>query len=1002
MKKFGSFRRNLLAAHIAAITFASCSSIALAQDGLEEEVIVTGVRGAQERAIDLKRNATNIVDAVSAEDIGRLPDVTIADSLQRITGVQIERRGGQGGVVSVRGMKEVLGTLNGEYFLLPASVTSNGLDFTDVPSSMVSGLNVSKSQAASTLEGGIGGNINLVTGRALDRDEGLTGSARIQLGQGSVTKETDPELSALLSWNHDDKLATSLAVSYGDSTLLNNQGRLRTDRVAESWGCTGAAGDECYDLDGNGDTSGDFINPMNWQSPEFSSNQIERERLGLMYNFNLAISDAFTLNADVFYVDMDEKSAGNFLYLGNQIGGRAGFHEYVAVTGEPAIVNPGDGSLGGQPFYATDMNMMVSGFVAGVKGIYRETSATNNNVELAYDNDGMFTGSVRWVSGHASSTSNDLTLSQITTPKDVARSEGATPVNINPGAIDDGLVYPMSVTLREDNVLLALDQGIVDKMGAQEAWYIHSGWVEGEYSSAKFDVLRADGQFEFEEDGITSIDVGLRFSTRNIKHNNVSFFSPSGIMNADGEELLNKYHEVGYAVGQAGTTGTAQGLTYDPLPVIQLEDSALDGYITNVTSFGDVLQGFNGSVPMVDAGAIDDPLSFLDNLYGPGQAIANPDRSYNVVEDKTSAFAQANFAKDLTDTISLTGNAGVRYVRTDLTVTQNITDANSLNPLILAGVDPNHTTYVDLGDQITDITYNHFLPSVNLAFNFTEEFKLRLAYDERISLQDLNNLGDGSITYYSSEEGAETFQRVSSRQNNGNPYLRPWQATTQNIAFEWYPSDTTVVALGYFNIDINSFTHDAVEHNPSLTDSDGVVRRGAEERTISNGEGGNVAGWEFSYQQSFENLPSLLANTGVTFNYTYSPSESPDEKTLPNGDIAPFNNTAENQSNLVLWYQDDALEFRIAANYLSEQYEADTSGWMWAPANDADGMPQYLNSTVFVDLSGSYTLNDSLQFTLAVNNLTEEDNISYTQWSDYIHDYDLFERRITLGANFSF
>jgi TonB dependent receptor. len=103
-----------------------------------------------------------------------------------------------------------------------------------------------------------------------------------------------------------------------------------------------------------------------------------------------------------------------------------------------------------------------------------------------------------------------------------------------------------------------------------------------------------------------------------------------------------------------------------------------------------------------------------------------------------------------------------------------------------------------------------------------------------------------------------------------------------------------------------------------------------------------------------------------------------------------------------LWYQDDALEFRIAANYLSEQYEADTSGWMWAPANDADGMPQYLNSTVFVDLSGSYTLNDSLQFTLAVNNLTEEDNISYTQWSDYIHDYDLFERRITLGANFSF
>jgi iron complex outermembrane receptor protein len=75
---------------------------------------------------------------------------------------------------------------------------------------------------------------------------------------------------------------------------------------------------------------------------------------------------------------------------------------------------------------------------------------------------------------------------------------------------------------------------------------------------------------------------------------------------------------------------------------------------------------------------------------------------------------------------------------------------------------------------------------------------------------------------------------------------------------------------------------------------------------------------------------------------------------------------------------------------------------MWTPENDADGMPRFLNSTLFVDLTASYYLMDNLQLTLAVNNLLEEDNIAYTQWSDFVDSYDIFERRITAGMNFKF
>src|SRR5690606_30806445 len=142
----------------------------------------------------------------------------------------------------------------------------------------------------------------------------------------------------------------------------------------------------------------------------------------------------------------------------------------------------------------------------------------------------------------------------------------------------------------------------------------------------------------------------------------------------------------------------------------------------------------------------------------------------------------------------------------------------------------------------------------------------------------------------------------SSRQNNGNPYLKPWSANVFNIAGEWYPTDNAIVSLGYFNIEVDSFTYNKIEKNPTLADSDGVVRRGGEEQTVTNGSGGTVKGWEFSYQQSFDFLPGMLANTGITFNYTYSPTESPSSELLPNGNVAPFNNTAEDQANLVLWY----------------------------------------------------------------------------------------------------
>src|SRR6185312_12418484 len=113
-------------------------------------VTVSGVRASQMRAIDLKRDAPNIQDSITAENIGALPDVTITDSLQRVTGVQINRDAGVGTSVDVRGLPQVGTMLNGEVFITADQIDSQQPDFTMLPSTLFHGVDVLKSATADT------------------------------------------------------------------------------------------------------------------------------------------------------------------------------------------------------------------------------------------------------------------------------------------------------------------------------------------------------------------------------------------------------------------------------------------------------------------------------------------------------------------------------------------------------------------------------------------------------------------------------------------------------------------------------------------------------------------------------------------------------------------------------------------------------------------------------------------------------------------------------------
>ena len=133
-----------------------------------EEVVVTGQRASIESAQQIKRDSAVIVDSVVATDIGKLPDVNVAETLQRISGVQISRNRGEGSEIAIRGLTQVRTELNGRDIF--STTDGRGLSLEDVPSELLAGVDVYKNPAANQIEGGIGGVVNLRTRKPFDAD----------------------------------------------------------------------------------------------------------------------------------------------------------------------------------------------------------------------------------------------------------------------------------------------------------------------------------------------------------------------------------------------------------------------------------------------------------------------------------------------------------------------------------------------------------------------------------------------------------------------------------------------------------------------------------------------------------------------------------------------------------------------------------------------------------------------------------------------------------------
>src|SRR6266852_128216 len=266
------------------------------------EIVVTGIRASITSARAIKRDSQGIVDAIAPEDIGKLPDTNLAESLQRITGVSIDRSGGEGEFITVRGFGPEFNTVlvNGRQIATatdPSQASGRAFSFDTLASELVSGVEVFKSSTARLQSGGVGSTVNIKTARPFDYS-GFKFSGSADANYEENSKKTQPDASFLVS---DRFLDGSLGI------LASGSYQRRKDRInqiaTDGWIING--GTPNSQINGG---AGVAITPSNPQGNLFvpqdfgpNVNFEDRKRIGGTLVLQYQASDDLMIAVDTLY-----------------------------------------------------------------------------------------------------------------------------------------------------------------------------------------------------------------------------------------------------------------------------------------------------------------------------------------------------------------------------------------------------------------------------------------------------------------------------------------------------------------------------------------------------------------------------------------------------------------------------------------------------------------------------------------------------------------------------
>jgi len=803
-------------------------SVPKSDEPAEQTVVVTGQRKALETARSIKRSADEIVDSIVAEDIGKLPDKSVTEVLQRMPGVTIDRTlnrtdpqqgvgdgiehfAAEGTGVAIRGLTYVRSSLNGR-----DAFSANGgraLSFEDVPPELMAGVDVYKNPSAEQIEGAIGGLVDLRTARPFDY-VGARGAFSIEASRSMLRRKTEPSFSGLLSntWETDlgkfgalVDLAHSKIATHSDGLSISPY-IPRTDAVI-------------------GDSSGQ----TRWISPgvSWTANDFDRTRDGLYAALQWSkatLSSSLTWFSSKYRMVTTETSASMA-------------SDSSKLTLDPGAAFDANGALLTgtirAPQDGAPDNPDMQGIGFGTASRIATRSADTRDIAW----------NVHWNASRAWTLASDLQFIKST-------SDG-TDYAIGLG----GWMPKEVVDLRASPASSVFDAS--DRAYLADPDHYYWGWAQEhrDHAVATEKVWRGDARVTFEGDPILDdLRFGLRLTRRDAQTRSTHDFDWAQI-----------------------TAPWAVGNSWQPFSQLAWLSDPRFAAGTHLHAFNNF---FDGSAPnpaavvVADASLLNDAGFHKVHGYADEVCQVDPcwaswtpakygdDKGLNLQHERTAAiYGQLRFGVDQ-QPMPVDGNVGVRVVRTESTA-RGYTLFTP--PQAEPGVPPitAQSTQQDFKNNYTNV-----LPSLNLRMKAGQQLQFRFAASRGVTRPDLWQMQAYTTLSQDVHHTDGVIDSIGySGSARGNPMLKPTQSVNTDLSAEYYFGRSNSFTVAFFDKSLKDiiigrtsvytlFDVDGQPHDFSIT-------------APVNGAKGRLNGVEVGYQQYFDKLPRWLSGFGLSGNYTY-------------------------------------------------------------------------------------------------------------------------------------
>ena len=864
-------------------------------DDVLEEVVVKGFRSSLQVAVALKRDAINSRDSIVTEDIGKMPDLNLAEAIQRVPGVAITREGGEGRNVTLRGLGAAFTrvTLNG--MEVPSSAggldSSGGVnrgrsfDFNVFSAELFNRIDINKSPTASIEEGGVAGTVELYTARPLD-NPGFHTSVFGQLGYNDLSEKTDPKLTAYLSTtNAAETVGFLLTAAYTERTTYQDGfGTVR-------W----AVPDR--DFAGNNTSLSDEQLNSLWypRLPRQDSFHHTQDRLGASAALQFRPNDnlEFGLNWVHSEFDATVDAYNSFAQFR-----RSGGWGYPAITpNSVTLANNGD--------YAVSGNF--DG--VGLRTESRQQADTTDFDQLTADFEYDFSDSMvlTGMIGHAKSKFQEDYFRVNIETYDATNFSYDFTGDANVAAID----YDIDVT--DPNNFFIMTNDRIRRYGVDRT----------------NDTARLDLVWTLSEEH--SFNLGAIYNDR---------------------EVDSSQYECGSCVDQTDMAGLGKVLHY----------SDIGGYGSG-TELDFLVLDFNKARAAYGVG---------DWTLSQGTGVA----TWVVQEETLGAYVDYNLDSELAGH-AFRMNLGVRYVDTSTTALGWLTSS-------ISNTEKN--------------SYDNWLPSLNFAFDATEDLVLRAGLSRTMTRASLSSLAP-----------SKGYSDVNFTVSGGNSQLEPLESDNIDLSAEWYFAEQAVLSFAYFHKDIKSFISSPSTEEPlRLVDYPAVASVYPTQpelldpsliwtySTSANTDGTKMDGYEIAYQQAFTSLPGFWGNFGFIGNYSYVDATT---QVIRSGETVtvPLEGLSKHSWNGTVYYEVDRWGVRLAVNN-RDDYITDNTGSNGNIAHGTSGPTHW-------DMSAFFHISDMWSLTFEGINLTDESERLFTTGDgtmDLVREYNTTGRQFFFGVRANF